>query len=509
MILTPEGLHVRHQLTQGKTLHGHIVLRGTYLPGTMRCAATHGVQPPPQEPSHAESSWGEIGTIKCYSDVRVNEYIVGSGPSVLTAIAYVFGYLNYYEIGDYRTLPPDKENETEQEYIERLRLFHLHRLNGGEDNVAGREAMLFLGPSFDTSVEAWEVMRQWRLEQGDDGTVVAVHPQRDDWRDFRPTEYEARRPQLEMELPAFEQAVTAAHEARGAANGGRTRPEAGFPMLVADANQLRSYFREVGAYDDPDDPPAWPPSSLVTQCRDGGAVPRPDNNSQLLRDCAALLRAKDSLRGTGALNWSHETQITTWDGVTVDRNQNDSLYVRDLALADRGLNGFIPSALADLTALRRLDLDDNTLSGSLPPFLANLTSLQQVYVSSNALTGQLPPQWADLTNLRFLFLNGNDLSGSLPPEWGGMGSLEQLVLDGNGLSGAIPSAWSGMSSLEDLFLRDNALSGSIPQALENLGSLEDLYLEGNAFTGCIPAGLRDTAEHDLATLGLPYCAPGG
>ena len=233
VILTPEGLHVRHQLTQGKTLHGHIVLRGTYLPGTMRCAATHGVQPPPQEPSHAESSWGEIGTIKCYSDVRVNEYIVGSGPSVLTAIAYVFGYLNYYEIGDYRTLPPDKENETEQEYIERLRLFHLHRLNGGEDNVAGREAMLFLGPSFDTSVEAWEVMRQWRLEQGDDGTVVAVHPQRDDWRDFRPTEYEARRPQLEMELPAFEQAVTAAHEARGAANGGRTRPEAGFPMLVS------------------------------------------------------------------------------------------------------------------------------------------------------------------------------------------------------------------------------------------------------------------------------------
>ena len=328
------------------------------------------------------TAWDGIGTIKCYADVRVNEYIVGSGPSVMTVIAYVFFYLNYYE-SNYSTLPADKENESEQQYIERLRLFHLQRLAGGEDNIEGREAMLFLGPSFDIAVEAWEVMRQWRLEQGDDGTVVAVHPQRDDWRDFRPTEYEARRLQLEMELPAFEQAVTSAHEARVAANGGRTRPEAGYPMLVTDANQLRSYFREVGAYDDPDDPPAWPPSSLVTQCRDGGAVPRPGDNPQLLRDCAALLRAKDSLRGTGALNWSHETQITRWDGVTVDRNQNDSLYVRDLALADRGLNGFIPSALADLTGLRRLDLDNNALSGSLPPFLANLTSLQQVYVSGD------------------------------------------------------------------------------------------------------------------------------
>ena len=145
----------------------------------------------------------------------------------------------------------------------------------------------------------------------------------------------------------------------------------------------------------------------------------------------------------------------------------------------------------------------------LPPLLAGLTSLQQVYVSGNRTVGAASAaQWADLPNLRFLFLNGNDLSGTLPPQWGGMASLEQLVLDGNALSGGIPAAWGGMAALEDLFLRENALSGSIPPELENLGSLEDLYLEGNAFTGCIPAGLRDTAEHDLGTLGLPYCAAG-
>ncbi len=347
----------------------------------------------------------------------------------------------------------------------------------------------------DIAVEAWTAVGQYELQRADDGTVNAVAQG-----------VPAGHPEQTQTLANLKSRVTTA-AANDAVAGERIATIAG----------LTQHYRDLGAYEDitphdgEDNPftPTKPPPSTFTQCRDGGAVPRPNDNPNLLLDCAALLRAKDALRGTGALNWSHERQITTWNGVTVDRDQSNALFVRDLSLAERGLNGFIPSALVDLTALRRLDLDDNALSGPLPPLLSGLTSLQQVYVSGNSLTGQLPTQWTDLPNLRFLFLNGNDLSGALPSEWGGMGSLEQLVLDGNGLSGEIPSEWGGMAALEDLFLRDNALSGSIPPELENLGSLEDLYLEGNAFTGCIPSGLRDTAEHDLATLGLPYCAPGG
>ena len=252
--LDPEILGLVPQLTVGRTLHAHIVARGTYLPDTIRCAAHGESRLPPQR----DSSTG-APTIKCYADVRVHEVLfVGSGPSALTVIAFVFYYLNFYEIGDYAILPPDKKNETEQEYIERIRVFHEQRLDGGEDNIEGREAMLFLGPSLDINIEAWEVMRQWRLEQRNDGTVVAVHPLRDDWRVVR-DDFQQYRSQLEMELPAFRQAAAAAHEARVAANGGRTRPEAGYPMLVSDANQLSSYYREVGAYDDPDNSPAQPP----------------------------------------------------------------------------------------------------------------------------------------------------------------------------------------------------------------------------------------------------------
>ena len=257
MILIPEALELRYQLTAGKTLHGHIVVRGTYLPDTTRCVVHDGLRYPPQR----QTSSSGLRTIKCYADVRVHEYIIGAGPPVLTVIADVLYYLNYYEFADLSILPPDKENENEQEYIERLRVFYEQRLGGGEDNedsIEGREAMLFLGPSLDISVEAWEVMRQWRLEQRDEGTVVAVHPIRDDWRAAR-EDFQQYRSQLEMELPAFRQAITTAHQARVTASDGRVRPEADYPMLVTDANQLSEYFREVGAYDDPDNPPAQPP----------------------------------------------------------------------------------------------------------------------------------------------------------------------------------------------------------------------------------------------------------
>ena len=490
----------------------HIVVRGTYVPGTIRCTSGNRFL----VPSHLRegSTLGDSLHIECYANVRVNAYVVGTGPAVLTVtVASQF----YGEDGQpHPHLDSDDIEELRRNYELALTRGGKYgrsdlAVSGPLGGITGREALLFLGPSANASVEAWEVHTTWDVYKKADGSVVVIHPDaivyarliRDDaaWENLQAT--------LLPALSATEQATTEAHNARVAANGGRVRSGQQFPMLVTDANRLSSYFREVGAYDDLANPPAQPPPSPVTLCQDGGAVPRPNDNLNLLLDCAALLRAKDDLRGTAPLNWSHTTSITTWNGVTVDRDQDNSLFVRDLALADRGLNGFIPSALADLTGLRRLDLDDNALSGPLPPLLSGLTSLQQVYVSGNSLAGPLPPQWAALPNLRFLFLNGNDLSGALPPEWGGMGSLEQLVLDGNGLSGEIPSEWGGMAALEDLFLRDNALSGSIPRELDNLGSLEDLYLEGNAFTGCIPAGLRDTAEHDLATLGLPYCAAVG
>ena len=365
----------------------HIVVRGTYVPGTIHCTSGNRFL----VPSHLRegSTLGDSLHIECYANVRVNAYVVGTGPAVLTVTV-----ASHFYGADGQPHP-----HLDSDDIEELRRnYELALTRGGKygrsdlavsgplGGITGREALLFLGPSANASVEAWEVHTTWDVYKKADGSVVVIHPDaivyarliRDDaaWENLQAT--------LLPALSATEQATTEAHNARVAANGGRVRSGQQFPMLVTDADRLSSYFREVGAYDDPDNPPAQPPAATITQCQNGGAVPRPDDNPLLLLDCAALLRAKDDLRGTAPLNWSHTTSITTWNGVTVDRDQDNSLFVRDLALADRGLNGFIPSALADLTGLRRLDLDDNALSGPLPPLLAGLTSLQQLYVSGNS-----------------------------------------------------------------------------------------------------------------------------
>ena len=44
-------------------------------------------------------------------------------------------------------------------------------------------------------------------------------------------------------------------------------------------------------------------------CANGTAVADPANNAALVADCEMLLSVKDSLRGTGALNWDAGTAI--------------------------------------------------------------------------------------------------------------------------------------------------------------------------------------------------------
>ena len=93
------------------------------------------------------------------------------------------------------------------------------------------------------------------MERRDDGTVVALHPN----REWFTTPFEQSF--AEMELPGLTQAVTAAHQARVAANGGRIGEDTGLPMLVTDANRLRQYFSDpkVGGYAPGVPTPAQPP----------------------------------------------------------------------------------------------------------------------------------------------------------------------------------------------------------------------------------------------------------
>ena len=86
--------------------------------------------------------------------------------------------------------------------------------------------------------------------------------------------------------------------------------------------------------------------------------------------------------------------------------------------------------------------------------------------------------------------------------------VTKLSLANSSLTGELPRGLGGLTALTELRLNGNQLTGHVPWALTQLPSLTHLYLAGNSgLTGCIPPALRTITNNDMATLGLPDCAP--
>ena len=334
----PHGIRFYLDGSGAEAWASHMVLRGTYLPDTIRCVS---------KTSYRTAPFTTMGTlpwlhVQCFADVQVGEYILGSGPSTLTVLA------------DHPRFPvtPHSYAEETRSHVERIlieggsqpRMFEVSP--GG---IGGREKVMFIGPSSDYSIEALTVISAWDIERRDDGTVYVVHPFYNYW--IR-EEGERYRSQVEWTIPDFKQAVASANQQRVADNGGRIGQGAQYPMVLTSVEQLHSLYVETGAVNHPDGPPEreFPPPC-------GKAVPNQAKNPGLMLDCFALLAAKDTLRGTGALNWSVDTTIGSWDGVTVAGTPQ---RVTKLELANKGLTGCIPSGLRDIPTndLDELGLQD-------------------------------------------------------------------------------------------------------------------------------------------------------
>ena len=216
-------------------------------------------------------------------------------------------------------------------------------------------------------------------------------------------------------------------------------------------------------------------------CRSGTAVPDAETETELVMDCETLLGLMDSLAGTALLDWSADLSIEDWQGVTVGSSPR---RVTGLSIDQSDLNGFIPSALADLTGLETLSLDNNRLRSIIPAELGGLSNLTELSLASNNLRDEIPVELGNLAKLVTLSLAGNRLSGSIPTELGNLANLKTLSI------------------------ADNQLSGSIPVELATLSNLEELYISGNALSGCIPDGLSDIANNDFPELGLDFCVTG-
>ena len=405
------------------------MLRGTYVPDTVRCIT--GV--PDWYPSYVEPEFAQRSIVlECFADVRVNAYVLGSGPSRLTVLV---SFYHYWYVDS----------------MEGIRWVYELRLEEGISNpvetipgIYGREVILFVGPGHNQATEKWEVFSTWDVQrqgEGEDETVVAVHPGRDNWRRLRPDDYETHRSALEMELPAFTRAVTVAHQAKVTEYGGRIAPAdidgkapgVELPMITTDANGLRQFYTDTGAYSHPEGPPAQPPAPYV--CNNGTAVGDSRDDRWLAYDCEALLAAEDALKGTAALNWSTSTAISNWDGVTVAdtvKGAATDSRVTEIELPKAGLNGSIPAELGDLLEMTHLDLGSNSLTGEIPAELGLLGNLVEIRLSGNSLTGCIPlglkdVATNDLSSLNLLYCRppapenltaGTPAETSVPLSWG-------------------------------------------------------------------------------------------
>ena len=240
----------------------HIVLRGTYVPGTVRCTSGN----PNRTPSYVESGYFQHSiAIQCYADVRVSSYILGAGPPRLTVLVAFHHYWDGYYA------PISADDISEQEAVERFRTVHVMVLENGPEltgeGIYDREVVLFIGPGHNHATEVWEVYGTWDVQRKEDGVVIAVHPDRDDWRGIRPDKYREHLSSLEMEIPRFKKEVLAAHQARVSEYSGRTASEdiqsraegVDLPALISDAHDLDEFMTSTGAYEHPDGTPVPPP----------------------------------------------------------------------------------------------------------------------------------------------------------------------------------------------------------------------------------------------------------
>ncbi len=219
--------------------------------------------------------------------------------------------------------------------------------------------------------------------------------------------------------------------------------------------------------------------TVTSFCLNGIVVPDPAANPGLVADCEILRAARDTLRGTATLDWSADTAIADWTGITVDGTPQRVTRVRPTR---QRLNGTIPAQLGGLSKLEDLQLSDNALTGPIPAELGMLSELDILYLFDNELSGAIPASLGNLAKLRFLGLRDNQLTGP------------------------IPATFATLWELQDLLLNNNRLTGAIPAVLGDLG-LRSLYVAGNSeLTGCIPAALSSVTNSDLATLGLDDCA---
>ena len=247
--------------------------------------------------------------LTCFADYTVTNFMLGSGTTPATVtVAYdrraqARSYDLYVREHDSGTFG-DAALPTRGAYEASLQELVVAAEEALAAEIGGREAVVFLAPMGAHNAigfEAWQAVAQWAVVTDDVGVVQAV-------RDDTP----AGDPEHTQTLANLTSRITTA-----AAGDAHTTTR------VTTVGGLQTHYRTtLLAYADitPGDgatttfTPAQPPAAPT--CTNGTVFADPADNRELVKDCEALLAAKDTLRGTATLNWSTGTALSSWTGVT-------------------------------------------------------------------------------------------------------------------------------------------------------------------------------------------------
>ena len=109
-----------------------------------------------------------------------------------------------------------------------------------------------------------------------------------------------------------------------------------------------------------------------------------------------LMRVKAGLDPDGRILHSWFVPGGSFDGVS----WNQYGRVANISLQGKGLYGFIPSSIAELTSLSGLYLHYNHLSGPVPAVLYKLSGLTELYLNVNSLSATIPSELGLLYSLQ-------------------------------------------------------------------------------------------------------------
>ena len=244
----------------------HIIVRGIVVPGSTRCASQTGTGLFLSDPSKPHRWRGDSHAIRCYSEIEIREYLVGSGSARVTLLTGLRNYDDQHR--SYGIVPRDAD--------------YFADISGPlVEALEGREWIFWLELPSDPSNEVWDSTKHWSVQKLANGTVVAVDRFSGWHSESDQSKYQSR---LEIPLADYAAQVKSAHAHYVTLYGGKVDASDGAPDLIASADDasLKAYLRAEGVYDipgftasPPPPPPNAPPELLYASLQYGTAVVPP------------------------------------------------------------------------------------------------------------------------------------------------------------------------------------------------------------------------------------------